>query len=126
MSTSSARERWVRVAAGFLALSYALGGPLTAFAEYRSQALSQRFDLPPELIYLTCAIQLVCSIGVFVRRFAPWAAALLTVVTLGAIASHLRIGSPVTALTAVFYTAIQVWFGLETRAANARSSDRWS
>ena len=111
----SAHRLWTRIAAGFLALSYAIGGPLTAIIEYRSQTLSQRFDLPQELIYLTCVVQLVCSIGVLVRPVAPWAAAALTVVTLGAIGSHLRIGQPVTALTAVVYTAVQIWFGLASR-----------
>ena len=94
----TARERLVRVAAGFLAVSYAVG----------SRTISERFDLPPELVYLTCAVQLVCSAGVLVRPFASWAAAALSVIALGAIASHLRIGSPETALAAVFYTAVQV------------------
>ena len=111
----SAHRLWTRIAAGFLALSYAIGGPFTAVIEYRSQTLSQRFDLPQELIYLTCVVQLVCSIGVLVRPVAPWAAAALTVVALGAIGSHLRIGQPVTALTAVVYTAVQIWFGLASR-----------
>ena len=61
------------------------------------------------------AVQVLCSIGVLVRPFALWAAAALTVTTVGAIASHLRIGSPTTAVTAVIYTAIQVWFGLRSR-----------
>ena len=108
----SGRERWLRIGAWFLAISYGIGAPLTAVIEYRSQTFSQRFDLPPELIYLTCAVQLVCSIGVLIRPFATWAAAALTVTTLGAIGSHLRIGSPVTSLAAVFYTAVQIWFGL--------------
>ena len=116
MTRLSGRERWVRVAAGFLSISYAIGAPLTAYAEYSSHALSQRFGYPPALIYLTCAVQLVCSVGVLVRALAPWAAAALTVITLGAIASHFRIESPVTALPAVVYTAIQVWYGLESRA----------
>ena len=118
-----ARESWVRVAAGFLAISYAIGAPLTAFLEYRSQMMSQRFDYPPVLIYLTSAVQLVCSLGVLVRPLAPWAAAALTVVTLGAIASHLSIGSPVTALPALFFTAVQVWFGLQSRAQDAGPDD---
>ena len=109
------RNRWVGVAAGFLAISYGIGAPLTAFLEYGSQTLSQRFDLPPELIYITCGVQFVCAIGVLVRPLASWAAAALTVITLGAIASHLRIASPVTALPAIFYTAVQVWFGLKSR-----------
>jgi uncharacterized membrane protein YphA (DoxX/SURF4 family) len=111
-------ERWVGIAAGFLAVSYGLGAPWTAFIEYREQVLSQRFDLPPELIYFTCAVQLACSIGVLIRPVASWAAAALTVITLGAIASHLRIASLVTAVPALFYTAVQIWFGLKSRAPN--------
>ncbi len=116
MSRTSIRERSVRVAAWFLALSYGLGGPVAVFLEFRSHTLSERFDLPPALIYLTCTVQLVCSIGVLVRPFALWAAAALTVITLGAVASHVRIGSPATAVAAVVYTAVQVWFGLMSRA----------
>ena len=71
------RNRWVGVAAGFLAISYGIGAPLTAFLEYGSQTLSQRFDLPPELIYITCGVQFVCAIGVLVRPLASWAAAAL-------------------------------------------------
>ena len=119
MTRISGHDRWVRVAAGFLAISYGIGAPLTAIIEYRSHTFSQRFDLPPELVYLTCAVQLLCSIGILIPRFASWAAAGLTVITLGAIASHLRIGSPQTAIAAVVYTGIQIWFGLQSRAREA-------
>lgn len=115
----SVRERWVRVVAGFLSLSYLLGGPVTAVAEYQRHALSERFGYPPEFIYLTCVVQLLCSVGVLVRPTAPWAAAALTIITLGAIASHLRIDAPLTALPALFYTAVQIWFGLETRRSTS-------
>ena len=64
----SGRERWLRIAAWFLAISYGIGAPLTAVIEYRSQTFSQRFDLPPA-----------------------------------------------TSLAAIFYTAVQVWFGLQSR-----------
>ncbi len=117
----SGRERWLRIGAWFLAISYGIGAPLTAVIEYRSQTFSQRFDLPPELIYLTCAVQLVCSIGVLVRPLAFWAAVALSVITLGAIGSHVKIGSPETAVTAVVYTAVQVWFGLMSRAGASRT-----
>lgn len=124
MSKATARKRWVvRVAAGFLALSYAVGAPVTAYIEYAHHTLSQRFGYPPAFIYLICAVQLVCSIGVLVRPLASWAAAALTVITLGAIASHLRIGSPQTALAAIVYTAVQVWFALESRAAKVGAAD---
>jgi hypothetical protein len=49
-----------------------------------------------------------------------WAAGGLTLTTLGAIALHLRIGSPLTAWAAVLYTAVQVWFGLARLAVTAR------
>jgi hypothetical protein len=110
----SGRERRVRLAAAFLAISYGIGAPLTAFIEYRSHALSQRFNYPPELIYLTCAVQLACAMGVLVRPLAPWAVAVLTVITLGAMAAHLQIGSPLTALPALLFTVVQVWFGLNS------------
>ena len=87
----------------------------TAFLEYRSQTLSERFDLPAGLIYPACVVQMLCSVGILVRRFAPSAALLLSVVTIGAIVCHVRIGSPETAVAAVVYTAIQIWFGLGTR-----------
>jgi hypothetical protein len=67
------------------------------------------------LIYLVCIVQVVCAASVLVRRLAPWAAAALTVTTLGAVASHVRIGSPMTALPALIYTAVQLWFGFRTR-----------
>ena len=87
---------------------------MTAFLEYRGHTFSDRFDLPPWLIYFTCALQVVCSVGVLRRPLARWAAAALTLTTLGAIATHLRIGSPQTAAAAVFYTVIQIWFGAKS------------
>lgn len=109
------REKWRRIVAGFLSVSYGIGAPLMAFLEFRDQVFSQRFDLPSELIYLTCAVQGMAAVGVLVRRFAPGSAAALTAITLGAVASHLRIGSPSTALPALGYTVLQVWFGLASR-----------
>lgn len=111
------RELRVRIVAGFLAVSYAVGAPMAIFFELRDQALSQRFGYPSELILLTCAVQIAGAIGVLVRRLAPWAAAALTLITLGAIVSHLRVGhSPQAAVPALFYTVLQVWLGLRSRA----------
>jgi len=123
MSGPRAGDRRTRIAARFLAVSYGLGAPVAAFFELRGHTLSQRFSLPPELVYLACAVQLLCAVGVLIRRLAPWAAAALTVTTLGAIASHLRIGSPLTALPAALYTLVQVWFGLRSRGS-AESQSR--
>ena len=109
-------ERRLRVAAWILAVGYGLGAPVTVFLELRDATLSQRFDVPPALIHATCAVQLVCVFAVFSRRAAPWAAAALTGITLGAVVCHLRIGSPLTAIPALAFTAVQVWFGLASRA----------
>jgi len=87
-----------------------VGAAVVAFLEYNGQTLSERFDFPPELIYATCIVQLFCAVGLLLPRFASWAAALLTVISLGAVASHFRIGSPLTALPAFAYTVVQVWF----------------
>jgi hypothetical protein len=111
----SASNRWVKAAAWFLAVSYGIGAPLTAVIEYQSQMLSRRFDYPPWLIYLTCGVQVLCSIGVLVRSTRAPAAFALTMTTIGAVVSHLKIGSPQTAWAAVLYTAVQVWFGLQGR-----------
>ena len=111
----SKRERWRRVAAGFLSFSYLVGAPVTAYGELTSHVISQRFGYSPAFIYLVCAVQVVCGVGVLLRTFAPLSALALNVITVGAIVSHMRIGSPVTAVPAILYTAIQTWFGLETR-----------
>lgn len=116
MNTSLWRNRLIRVAMWFLAVSYGIGGPLTAVLEFQKDLISERFDLPPLLIYLTCVAQTVCAILVFMPRLALWATGTLTVITIGAIGSHIRIGSPETAVTAVIYTAVQVWFGLKVRS----------
>jgi hypothetical protein len=115
LSTTRPRTRWVRITAVFLALSYGLGAPAAAFLEVQRHLLSERFHYSPVLIYLVCAVQVVCAITVLVRRLAPWAAGALTITTLGAVASHIRINSPMTAIPAILYTAVQVWFGLESR-----------
>lgn len=122
MSKTMAKDRWIRMAAWFLAVSYALGAPVAAVAEFRSEALSTRFDLPSVLIYLTCAVQLVSAIGVLVRPLAAWAALALTLTTLGAIGSHVRIGSPETSIAAIVYTTIQIWFGLMSRSRSTRTA----
>ena len=106
-----ASGRWVRAAGVFLAVSYGVGAPFVALLEYHGGVLSQRFGYPPELIYVVSAIQAACAVGVLVARFTRLAAAVLTVITLGAIVSHIRIGSPLTGLSALLYTVVQIWFG---------------
>ena len=101
----------VRIVAWFLAVTYGLGAVGTAWIEYDQGFFSDRFSLPPGLIYAVAALQLVCAIAVLTRSLAPWAALGFTVTSLGAIWAHLRIGSPQTATAAVVYSIIQIWFG---------------
>ena len=104
--------RLSRVAAWFLAVSYGVGAPLGAYFEFSRAALSDRFDLPAWLIYLSSVLQLVCAPLIVSRRYRRLAAALLTLTTIGAAGSHVRIGAPLTAIPALVFSAIQIWVGL--------------
>lgn len=113
----------VHLAVGFLVVTYAVAAPLTAYFEYHAATVSERFGLPPALIYAVCALQVVFVAGLLVRRWAPWAALGLSVLTLGALGSHLRIGSPLTALPALAYTGLQLWVAWSARAGTAPEPD---
>jgi len=106
------RGIWQTVARWFLFLSYAAGAPAFAYIEYRTGMSSARFDYSPEFLYLVSAMQFVCAFLLFKRNLALWSIAVLTVLTIGAAASHVMINSPLAALPALAYTAIQVWYGL--------------
>jgi DoxX-like family len=112
---SERRAGIIRWAGWCLAVSYGVGAPVTAILELGSHLLSRKFDYPPALILLVCGIQLACAAVILVPSLAPWAAAALTVTTLGAVASHIRIGSPATAVPAALFTALQLWYGLKMR-----------
>jgi len=120
--SGSSQGRPLRIVSWFLAISYGIGAPVTAIAEVRTGALSERLGLPPELIYFTCAVQLVSAPAVLTRAWAPWAALALTVITVGAIGAHLATESPVRAIPAVFYTGLQIWFYIVSRGARANSA----
>jgi hypothetical protein len=114
--------RSLRAIAWFLAVSYSIGAPLGAFVELRGSFLSTRFGLPAGLIYLVSAIQLACALLILSRRHASLAAMVLSVTTIGAAASHLRIGSPLTSIPALLFTAVQVWFALRYCAIRRSAS----
>jgi len=105
-------DRWESVAGWFLFLSYAIGAPAFAIVEARTGVFSGRFNYSPEFLYLVSAAQFVCSLVLFVRALAPWSVVLLTSITVGAVISHLRMDSAITALPAFMYTAIQIWYGI--------------
>jgi hypothetical protein len=104
-------DRWQLIAGWFLFLSYAIGSPVFAIIEAKTGLFSARFEYPPEFLYLVSGVQFVCSLMLFKRAVAPWSISVLTALTIGAVASHIRIDSPTTALPALAYTAIQIWYG---------------
>lgn len=110
--------RWQLVAGWFLTLSYGIGSPAYAMVEARTGVFSERFDYSPEFLYLVSGTQFVCALVLFVRFLAPWSSAILTVLALGAVASHFRIDSPITALPALGYAAIQIWYGIRVYSQN--------
>jgi predicted membrane channel-forming protein YqfA (hemolysin III family) len=104
--------KWHSIARWVLFLSYAVGSPAFAFAEYRTGMFSARFDYAPEFLYLVSATQFACAFLLFRRHLALVSLAILTVLSVGAAASHLKINSPLTALPALAYTVVQVWYGI--------------
>ena len=120
MTDSRANAKALRIVAWTLAVTYLIGAPVAGYLEYTGDVLSQRFDLPPQLIYATCAAQLLLAVGLLLPKFAVWSAGLLTVIAIGAVGSHLRIGSPLTALPAMAYVAVQLWFITASRKARFR------
>jgi hypothetical protein len=116
------RNRVTVIAAWFLAVSYGIGAPVTMLLEYRNALFSERFDVPPELLYLTGGVQLLCAALVLLPRVRFGAAAALSVITFGAMFAHLRIGSPLTAIPALIYTAVQIWLAVAALSASEESS----
>lgn len=102
----------MRATRWFLFLSYAIGSPAFAIIEAQTGMFSERFGYPPGFLYLVSAAQVVCAFALLLRRAELWSVATLTVLTVGAVVSHVRIESPLTATPALLYTALQVWYGL--------------
>jgi hypothetical protein len=112
--------RTLRIVAWVLAVTYFIGALLAGYLEYSGNVMSQRFDYPPLLIYATSAAQLILAAGLLRTRYSVWSAGLLTVIAIGAVVSHLRIGSPLTALPALAYVVVQLWFISASRRAALR------
>jgi hypothetical protein len=117
-------SRWQRLAGWFLFLSYAIGSPVFALVEARTGIFSERFDYPSAFLYLVSGAQFVCSLALFRSALAPWSAAILTILSVGAVYAHFRINSPATALPALMYTAIQVWYGVRMYRKHQKESAR--
>ncbi|MCW8925515.1 MAG: DoxX family protein [Xanthomonadales bacterium] len=104
-------KRWQVIAGWFLTLSYIIGSPAYVIVEARTGLFSERFDYSPEFLYIVASVQFFCALFLFVRNLAAWSSAILTVLALGAVYSHFKIGSPLTSLPAIAYTLVQIWYG---------------
>lgn len=77
---------------------------------------------PAELGMTIGLIELVCLVAYLVPRTSVWGVILFTGYLGGAIATHLRIGSPLaTHLLFPIYVAVLLWGGLYLRDARVRS-----
>jgi uncharacterized glyoxalase superfamily protein PhnB len=106
------RHEWSRAPSSFGA---SLPRRLRACAsrgDDRAHFLSHRFGYSPAFILAVCGLQFACAAVILVPRWAVWAAVALSVTAVGAAASHILIGSPLTALPAVLYTMLQTWYGI--------------
>ncbi|WP_354696717.1 DoxX family protein [Elongatibacter sediminis] len=119
---NSSTEKWQVIAGWFLTLSYVIGAPVYAIIEANSGLFSERFDYSPGFLYLVSIVQFACALVLFVRSLAPWASAILTALALGAVYSHVSIGSPLTSLPAIAYVFIQIWYGIRIYRQNQEKS----
>jgi hypothetical protein len=111
-------DRWQIIGGWFLTLSYVIGSPVFAIVEARTGMFSERFGYSAEFLYLVSGAQVACASVLFVRMLAPWSSVILTVLAFGAVISHFRIGSPLTALPALGYTLLQIWYGIRVYRSN--------
>jgi len=104
--------RLLQVVHWFLFLSYVLGSPAMLVVEFRGHLVSDRFEYVPEFIYFVGVMQIVCALLLLSRPLALWSLVVLSVLSAGAVWSHIRIDSPLTGLPALAYTILQVWLGI--------------
>ena len=118
LRSNQAVDRWQTGVGWFLTLSYVVGSPIFAVVEANTGVFSDRFGYSSGFLYLVSAVQLVSGSVLFVRFLAPWSIAVLTILAIGAVVSHVRIDSPLTGLPALGYTALQIWYGVRIYGQN--------
>lgn len=104
-------DKWLQLARWFLAISYSIGSLAFAIAEFKLGIFSARFDYSPEFLFFVSAFQFTCALLLVFNRAVLWSLAGLTVMSLGAVYSHFKIGSPMTSIPSLAFTALQIWTG---------------
>lgn len=122
----SKREIWSgRILSGIAVLFLLFDGVMKFFLDkLPPEALEGGvlLEWPMELMPLVGTILLVCTILYIIPRTSVLGAILLTGYLGGAIASHVRVGSPLLTHTLFpIYVAIFIWLGLYLRDARVRS-----
>ncbi|MDX1554623.1 MAG: hypothetical protein R3212_01210 [Xanthomonadales bacterium] len=120
MKSNSRIESYAR---WFLAVAYGLGSLAFASAEALTGIFSARFDYTPEFLYFVSAVQFGCAVLLARNKAVLPALFALTVMSLGAVFSHFRIGSPLTSVPSLGFTALQVWYGLRVLRPSDSVSD---
>lgn len=95
-------DRNVNVACWFLIESYGVSAPAFGVSEYCGQVWSARFGYSPAFIYLLSFSQFVWAIALLVPKPAILSLAVFTVISLGAVGSHVVTGLPLTAISPLF------------------------
>ena len=103
----------VRMAAWFLFISYFFGALAFLVAEFRGHLLTNLFGYSLLFIYFIKTIQFVCSLLLFSKRLRLLSVVILTILSMGAVGSFIRIESTLAGLPALGYTILQVWFGVQ-------------
>lgn len=111
-------DRWQLGVAWFLTLSYLIGSPAFSILELRTGLISTRFGYPPVFLYAVGLTQFICASVLFVRSLAPWSCVILDVLAIGAVVSHISIGSPLTGIPALVYVLAQTWYGVRVYRQN--------
>lgn len=103
-------DKWERIARWLLVIAYGIGSPVFVIAEFMTGVFSARFDYPPGFLYFVGVVQFSCAVLLVLKRARLLSLAGLTVMSVGAIYAHFRIGSPFTSIPSLVFTAAQLWY----------------
>jgi hypothetical protein len=122
-SSASAAVRTGRVLSALVVLFLGMNAAVGLLARPEAVAGTRELGLDPALLLPLGLIQVACLVLYLIPRTAPLGAVLWTGWLGGAIATHLRLGTPVfTHLLFPLYVAAPLWIGLWLRDARVRAA----
>src|SRR4029450_1262705 len=122
LETGSAPTRWAGpMLTGFVALFLTFDTVLKVLQLAPAIQGTTELGYPPGLVIVIGAIELACLVLYLVPQTSVLGALLLTGYLGGAIATHLRVGSPLLTHTLFpIYVALMIWGGLYLRESRLR------